>query len=52
MAKKKTREAKRLATIHSRYGPDVFQQWGRKGGNPYLLWLREQKKVNANATTG
>jgi len=34
----------RVKNIRKKYGKDAFRDWGKKGGNPVLLSMREAKK--------
>lgn len=34
-------QARRVAAVRQKYGQDAFKKWGKKGGNPLLLAVRE-----------
>lgn len=34
---------RRTRRLKRKYGKDVFQRWGKKGGNPILLRQRKKK---------
>jgi hypothetical protein len=35
---------KRTRSLKRKYGADIFQKWGSKGGNPMLLKVSKKKK--------
>lgn len=34
----------RVKNIRAKHGKDAFREWGKKGGNPALLAVREANK--------